>query len=170
MHPSGLIFLLIVAIWATYLIQHWVRRREHLATARSVDRFSEAMRVLERRSPLPESSLTAEPRSYSFGVVRPARPEVVVKHPVELAAEVPPAGLVRVGNPVVRLFGAAARRRIRGLSLVLSLLLVVVAVAGVAQHRLTWWAAPAAIVSRAGEPGPTTAGAAPARRWPGRAA
>jgi len=49
--PSGLIFLVIIAIWATYLLQHWVRRREHLATARSVDRFSDAMRVLERRIP-----------------------------------------------------------------------------------------------------------------------
>ena len=55
--PSSLIFLVIVAIWVAYLIQHWVRRREHLATARSVDRFSEAMRVLERRSPLSSTML-----------------------------------------------------------------------------------------------------------------
>ncbi len=57
MQPSSLIFLVIVAIWVAYLIQHWVRRREHLATARSVDRFSEAMRVLERRSPLSSTML-----------------------------------------------------------------------------------------------------------------
>ncbi|KNX38043.1 hypothetical protein [Luteipulveratus halotolerans] len=49
MSSSSLIFLVIVIIWAAYLLQHWVRRREHLATARSVDRFSEGMRVLERR-------------------------------------------------------------------------------------------------------------------------
>lgn len=49
MQTNGLIFLVIVAIWAVYLLQHWVRRRENLATARSVDRFSDAMRVLERR-------------------------------------------------------------------------------------------------------------------------
>lgn len=65
--PSSLIFLVIVAIWAAYLIQHWVRRREHVATARSVDRFSEAMRVLERRSPLPSSELSA-PRPHSYAV------------------------------------------------------------------------------------------------------
>lgn len=47
--PSSLIFLAIVFIWAAYLLQHWIRRREALATARSVDQFSDAMRVLERR-------------------------------------------------------------------------------------------------------------------------
>ena len=78
--PSGLIFLVIIAIWAAYLLQHWVRRREHLATARSVDRFSEAMRVLERRMPLPESDLSLpQPRSYSVSPARSSRPEVVVK-------------------------------------------------------------------------------------------
>ena len=50
---SSLIFVVILAVWAVYLVQHWVRRRDHLATARSVDRFSEAMRVLERRRALP---------------------------------------------------------------------------------------------------------------------
>ena len=58
--PSSLIFLVLIAIWAAYLLQHWVRRREHLATARSVDRFSDAMRVLERRSPLPDFDLSVQ--------------------------------------------------------------------------------------------------------------
>jgi len=88
--PSSLIFLVIVAIWAAYLIQHWVRRREHVATARSVDRFSEAMRVLERRSPLPSSELSA-PRPHSYAV-KPAstRPAVTVKRAV--AAQAAPRG------------------------------------------------------------------------------
>lgn len=46
MQPSSLIFVVVVAVWALYLVQHWVRRREYLATARSVDRFSEAIRLL----------------------------------------------------------------------------------------------------------------------------
>ena len=52
--PSSLVFLVIIAVWAAYFVQYWVRRREHLATARSVDQFSEAMRVLERRAALAE--------------------------------------------------------------------------------------------------------------------
>ncbi len=52
MDPSSLIFVVLIAIWAAYLLGHWVRRRDQLATARSIDRFSEAMRVLERRTPV----------------------------------------------------------------------------------------------------------------------
>jgi hypothetical protein len=46
--PSSLIFVLVIAIWAAYLLQHWLRRREHLSTARTIDRFSASMRVLDR--------------------------------------------------------------------------------------------------------------------------
>ena len=80
MQPSSLIFLVIIAIWAAYLLQHWIRRREHLVTARSIDRFSEAMRVLERRTALTEATMSApSPRSYAVSPARPSRPEVVVK-------------------------------------------------------------------------------------------
>jgi len=84
--PSSLIFLVIVVIWATFLIQHWVRRREHVATARSVDRFSEAMRVLERRSPLPSPELSA-PRPHSYAVKpAPARSAVAVRRAAAVQA------------------------------------------------------------------------------------
>lgn len=77
---SSLIFVVIVAVWAVYLVQHWVRRREHLATARSVDRFSEAMRVLERRRALPRPDVAdPAPAAYTVSPLRPARPEVTVK-------------------------------------------------------------------------------------------
>lgn len=78
--PSSLIFLVIVGIWAAYFVQYWVRRREHVATARSVDAFSETMRVLQRRAPLPGANLsTPAPRSYAVAPARAARPQVLVK-------------------------------------------------------------------------------------------
>ncbi|MCE0485678.1 hypothetical protein [Ornithinimicrobium sediminis] len=81
MPPSSLIFVVILAVWAAYLVQHWVRRRDHIATARSVDRFSEAMRVLERRQRMPHTDISRPaPRSYAVSPIRPASPEVVVKH------------------------------------------------------------------------------------------
>jgi hypothetical protein len=46
---SALIFPIIVALWLVFLVPHWVRRREHLSSSRAADRFSSAMRVLERR-------------------------------------------------------------------------------------------------------------------------
>ena len=145
--PSGLIFLVIIAIWATYLLQHWVRRREHLATARSVDRFSDAMRVLERRTPLPELDLSLpQPRSYAVSPARPSRPEVVVNRvqtPTSHVSTRPPAA-VRATRIFHTLAGMSARR-VRGLSLLasLSLALAVPPLAGFAV--LPWWSVPAAL-------------------------
>ncbi|KGN30062.1 hypothetical protein N798_11960 [Knoellia flava TL1] len=80
MEPSSLIFLVIIGIWAAYFVQYWVRRREHLATIRSVDAFSETMRVLERRSPLPSVDTgSLAPRTYAVSPARAMRPQVTVK-------------------------------------------------------------------------------------------
>ncbi|YAL82795.1 hypothetical protein ACMYYO_12835 [Dermacoccaceae bacterium W4C1] len=82
MMSNGLILLLIVAIWAVYLLQQWVRHRENLATARSVDRFSESMRVLERRGSTPIPVLATrddqdERRSVQPQIsVKPSRPSL----------------------------------------------------------------------------------------------
>ena len=149
--PSGLIFLVIIAIWAAYLLQHWVRRREHLATARSVDRFSDAMRVLERRIPLPESDLSLpQPRSYSVSPARLSRPEVVVKRAqsqTPTVRERPAASLHSVG-----MFHALARmsmRRVRGLSFLASLSLVVIVSVLAGFSVLAWWSVLIAVAALA---------------------
>lgn len=139
--PSGLIFLVIIAIWAAYLLQHWVGRREHLATARSVDRFSEAMRVLERRTPLPESDLSLpQPRSYSVSPARPSRAEVVVKRAQHPAPNIQtrPTGAAHPARASDARRGLSARR-VRGLSLLVSLSLVVVVSTLAAFSVLPWW-------------------------------
>ena len=84
---SSLIFVVIVAIWAVYLLQHWSRRRENGAAARSVDGYTEAMRVLEKRRVLPRTDL-AEPRPHSYSVVpaRTVRATVDVKRAVPASA------------------------------------------------------------------------------------
>ncbi|MGN6303048.1 MAG: hypothetical protein ACTHN8_18345 [Angustibacter sp.] len=80
MDPSSLIFVVIVAIWAAYLLGHWVRRRDQVATVRSVDRFSEAMRVLERRPAVRSVPLSRpNPRSYVVAPAGAATPQVSVK-------------------------------------------------------------------------------------------
>lgn len=56
MSPSSLIFVAVVAVWAAYLVVDTTRRREYLATARTVDRFSASMRVLQRRAVRRESA------------------------------------------------------------------------------------------------------------------
>lgn len=76
MDPSSLIFVAIIAIWAAYLLGHWVRRRDQLVTARSIDRFSEAMRVLERRAQMPAPRPAA--RTYVVAPVRAPLPAPAV--------------------------------------------------------------------------------------------
>ena len=115
MQPSSLIFVLVVAIWAVYLLQYWIKRRDHLSTVRSVDRFSAAMRVLDDHR-LRRESAEPNPRSYSVAPVRAARPEVTVKH-----AEAPQRS--RLAEPVV-----GAPRRVRGLALLTMLVLLPVAI------------------------------------------
>src|SRR5664280_1987970 len=70
MQPT-VIFLFVILIWAVYLVQHWITRREHLATMRSVDRFSSALRVLERRALAPTGNARRH-RSYDLARSVPA--------------------------------------------------------------------------------------------------
>ena len=94
MDPSSLIFVVIIAIWAAYLLGHWVRRRDQLATARSIDRFSDAMRVLERRAPVPAVRI-APSRAYVMAPVRPLSFEPPVRTSVRVVAHSPGARVRR---------------------------------------------------------------------------
>jgi membrane protein implicated in regulation of membrane protease activity len=139
--PSSLIFLILIAIWAAYLLQHWVRRREHLATARSVDRFSDAMRVLERRTPLPALDLSGpRPRSYAVSPARPSRPQVAAKPVRPRRTQVParPQPAVRPTRVFHVLAGVSARR-LRGLTLLVSLLLALAVPSLAVVSLVPWW-------------------------------
>ncbi|HYO20540.1 MAG TPA: hypothetical protein VES02_17950, partial [Dermatophilaceae bacterium] len=147
MQPSSLIFLVLIAMWAAYLLQHWVRRREHLATARSVDRFSDAMRVLERRSPLSEFDLSvSRPRSYALSPARPSRPEVVLTRAQSPRDTAPPISATAVRSTrIFHLLAGVSARRARGLSLLASLSLVLVVSPLAAFSVLSWWTALVAV-------------------------
>lgn len=137
---SSLIFLVIIAIWAAYLIQHWIRRRDHVATARSVDRFSEAMRVLERRQAIPRVESTSAKRSFLVGIARPAHPEVVVKraHPAgAVGVEATRSGRSGSVGRVQRRSSARGRK----LRLIGGLALFAAGIALAATGVLAWWAA-----------------------------
>ena len=141
--PSSLIFLVIIAIWAAYFIQHWVRRREHLATARSVDQFSESMRVLEHRSPLPAADLSApQPRSYAVSPARPARPEILVKRAAQTPSEAPISASSRAREAAAVSSAPApvpsSGRRTRGLTFLGSLATLLVTVGLVPFGVVPW--------------------------------
>jgi hypothetical protein len=46
---AGLIYAIIIALWAVVLVPMWVRRHDEARQSKSVDRFSDAMRTLARR-------------------------------------------------------------------------------------------------------------------------
>jgi hypothetical protein len=72
--PSSLIFVVVILVWAAYVTQDWVKRRDHIATARTIDRFSESMRVLDHRAAL----AAAAPHSSGPGMSgSPAAPAMV---------------------------------------------------------------------------------------------
>jgi hypothetical protein len=48
-HPTSLVFVGIVGLWAAYLLPQWIRRRDALGASRTEDRHSHALRVLARR-------------------------------------------------------------------------------------------------------------------------
>jgi len=80
--PSSLIFLLVIAIWAAFLVQHWLGRRENLVTARTVDRFSESMRILDRGTGVAPMAEAPAPSASAARVHRPqatvARAEAIL--------------------------------------------------------------------------------------------
>ncbi|MGB6005162.1 MAG: hypothetical protein WBG36_11185, partial [Ornithinimicrobium sp.] len=147
MPPSSLIFVVILAVWAAYLMQHWVRRREHIATARSVDRFSEAMRVLERRHQRAGVDFsTPVPRSYAVSPARPSAPEVVVKHARPSAAAVVSHGGVagETSTATAALSGSrpsVSAPRNRGVMLLLAAAVMLIATGLGMFAVLPWWTA-----------------------------
>ncbi len=132
---SSVIFLVVIGLWAAYLVPHWLRRREDLSASRSVDRFSAAMRVLTRRPP-PEERPDHE-RTSAY-VLTPAEDQVALDAaPADVPA--PPrhaAAPHRPRRPVARTLAV-----LLGLALLGVPVLAGLGVAGVAP---VWAAAPAA--------------------------
>jgi hypothetical protein len=47
---SGMIYAVIVIMWAAFLVPMWLRRHDNAAESKSVDRFARKMRILARRT------------------------------------------------------------------------------------------------------------------------
>lgn len=151
MAPSSLIFVVIVGVWGAFFVQYWIRRREHIATARSVDAFTETMRVLQVRDPHPQVDLDGPPRrSYVVSPTRAVRPQVTVKRaealltPADHAWQAPaddaePVHQWPVGSPRDR-FRVEVTRATRGLTFVVALLATVVYAVLAATGVLRPWA------------------------------
>jgi hypothetical protein len=123
---SGLIFVALAIAWAAYLIPKALRHHDDVVRGRSVDRFSQRMRVLARREPVSArmARLVVAPARVATAAVVTTKPTAASPDPDEQF------------ESRRRATARATRRRRR----VLSLLCVglVGAVAGYVAGRLSW--------------------------------
>ncbi|MBW8171997.1 hypothetical protein K0651_02910 [Ornithinimicrobium sp. Arc0846-15] len=139
--PSSLIFLLILALWAGYLVHHWVQRRDHVATARTYDRYSEAMRVLELRGQR-ESFTATNSRSYGESPMRPVRPTISAA----ASSPIPSASLARPSRATAKKQGLlVSSPQQRAVALFVSALFMVVSAVLAVVSVWSWWALAAGV-------------------------
>jgi hypothetical protein len=122
---SGLIFVALAIAWAAYLIPKALRHHDDVVRGRSVDRFSQSMRVLARREPVSARMARL--------VVTPARATAGVAGTTPSAAEPAPDERYLLRRAAT---SRATRRRRRVLSVLL--LALVAGVAVCATGRLSW--------------------------------
>ncbi len=132
---SALIFVALAVAWAVYLVPKALRHHDEGASSRSVEGFSDAMRVLARREPVDERSarLVVTPGGPASTAVASASPAPAELTPAQRRARREAAN-------------RAARRRRRVLSAILVANALVVALAAFA--LFSWWyvAIPAAVL------------------------
>ncbi|HET7355355.1 MAG TPA: hypothetical protein VFJ09_01630 [Nocardioidaceae bacterium] len=145
MDLSGIIFVVLAVAWAVYLIPKALKHHDEVARTRSVERFSNAMRVLARREPVNRRDtrlVVTPPRpAGSPRVIPPAARAATSDLPTPSPA--PPASAAssrspRSGSRPERAAARAAARRRR--HILLALLLADAAVVAVAAFTLVpWW-------------------------------
>ncbi|MBM7518610.1 divisome protein SepX/GlpR [Nocardioides nitrophenolicus] len=147
MDLSSLIFVALFVAWAVYLIPMALRRHEEDASSRSVDGFSDRLRVLARRDAVSstEAELVATGRPEKSSGKSSGKSSARVEEP---AAPTPAPRAARPARPVDRPAArrAAARRR-RVFNLLLLALVVVAALAIGKVVAWPWLAAPAALMA-----------------------
>jgi len=150
---SALIFVALAVAWAVYLIPKALKHHEIDRVSRSVESFSDRVRVLAHREPVsPDKAALVVGRS---GTTKAAPAEVaelesdagVVEGEVEVAAAVAPVPPTRAQLRARKLAAARAaqrRRRVLGTILFINLAVVVLAAAGAVGW--VWEAVPATLL------------------------
>jgi hypothetical protein len=132
---SGLIFVALALAWAAYLIPKALKHHEEVSRTRSVDRFSDRMRVLARREPVDRRNAAL--------VVTPGRPAVQVEAVTQGEEVVTTAAQLSARRQATN---RAARRRRRVLLLLVLANVAVIALATAGVISAWWVAAPAAVL------------------------
>ncbi|WP_067435496.1 divisome protein SepX/GlpR [Nocardioides jensenii] len=124
MELSGIIFVALAVAWAAYLLPKALRHHDEVSRSRSVERFSNTMRVLARREPVTRGSARL--------VVQPGRSDNTTEVSVKGAAASSPVATpehLRARREATRV-ATARRRRVFGILLFLNVAVAAVATAG----------------------------------------
>lgn len=153
MDPSALIFVALAVAWAVYLIPKALEHHEESARSRTVDAFSDSMRVLARREPVsrreallvagddPAPPTRREQRRQARAEKKEARTRRRNARLLAAAARIP-------SDPRLRRRAAAraARRRLRVVTLILGANAVVGIVAATGVISPAWMLAPVGVL------------------------
>jgi hypothetical protein len=140
---SALIFVALAVAWAVYLIPKALKQHEDSVASRSIDGFSDRLRVLARREPVDSGTARL--------VVRGAEPQQdasvtvsVEVAPVSTSAPaLAPAGQVRARRAAA---ARAAKRRLRVVCTILLAIIVVGTLAAIGLVRPVFIAIPAGVL------------------------
>ena len=137
MDLSGIIFVVLAVAWAVFLIPKALKHHDEAARTRSIDRFSNAIRVLARREPVSRRDARLVVTGATRTTLPPVAAEVVaeqVAEKVEVVAVPIPRARLQARRKAARI---AARRRRRVL---VSLLVctILVGVAGYLAYLPLW--------------------------------
>jgi hypothetical protein len=137
-HVDVLLFVGVAVAWAVYLIPKAIQHHEHAERSRTVDRFSDRLRVLARREPVSkrEAELVVTGAPVVPATSGPAYTTPVLPIVDRAAAPGPSAAEIRARRDRAAVRRATQRRR-----RVLGLLLVALAAvtASAAAGLLQWW-------------------------------
>ena len=130
-----MIFVALAIAWAVYLIPKALRHHDEVASSRSVDRFSDTMRVLARREPVNRRDARL--------VVTPGRASSTTEVTVKPTAAAPTPAQLRARRETV---ARATRRRRNVLGVLLLANAVVATLAFLHVFGWVWQAVPAGLV------------------------
>ncbi|WP_183095675.1 divisome protein SepX/GlpR [Nocardioides stalactiti] len=142
MDLSALIFVALAVAWAVYLVPKALKHHEVDRVSRSVESFSDRVRVLASREAVSATKadlVVRRPR-----IARTAAPAAPADAPAEPAARAPLSRAQVRARKLAAARAAERRRRVLGTILVLNLVVVGLAAAGVVGWA--WVAAPAALL------------------------
>jgi hypothetical protein len=136
---SGIIYAVIIVMWAAYFIPRWLKRHDELSESRSVEKFDHAMRILSRKDPTPDKRYVVMPaRPEAPRSSLPSRSPLPTRSPEPASAARGPVPRQRTSTPVRRRVGAAAIRRRRILAVLALTTLVLTLLTPVT--LVPWWA------------------------------